>query len=285
MRHVSLAVGCLAVGLSVLGGEPSKKQLSQAEAEHFVFRSWREVATETGGKSRGSDLCVRFGAKGPDYWLWTGELVNVQPDPGERIEIDPTTDPMRIDFISTRDDKREAVKPCIWKVEGSGRDATLVIVKPVGSAFVRKDGKYNIRPTGFETTKENEYTKDTYTRCEHLEQLVIGEDKKKADGADPPKADEKKPNATPPEKKWLWSAGKRRGPGGLPLPARRVTASLHTASMSAIGSASGDSNPRSAAVPPRISFSRFRATCSRRLMVPTGASNSSLISTRLLPRR
>ena len=191
MRHVQLAVGCLAFGLSVLGGEPAKKQLSQADAEQAVFRSWREVTTEQAGKSRGSDLCVRFGAKGPDYWLWTGELVNVQPDPGERIEIDPTADPMRIDFISTGQDGREAETPCIWKVDGTGRDASLVIVKPARSGFVRKDGKYDNRPTGFETTKENKYTKDTYLRCDHLEQLVIGEDKKKADRADPPKAADK----------------------------------------------------------------------------------------------
>ena len=77
---------------------------------------------------------------------------------------------MTIDFIARSQDMRETVMPCIWRVDSTGKDAVLIIVKPDTNEFLNEDGEYKSRPTSFETSKENKYTKETYVPCEYMEQ-------------------------------------------------------------------------------------------------------------------
>jgi hypothetical protein len=162
--------------------------LSQEEAEKLVFASWRWEWLEESGMPKEPNMCVRFSRDGPEYWLWSGELSPALADEGDRIVIDPTTHPMRIDFYFVTQFNKECVIPCIWRVEGSGDDLRLVIVKPYGSERVEKGKEFQQRPTGFVSTKENKYKKLVLAPCDYLEM----------EGSKPAKPD---PKAKPPEKK------------------------------------------------------------------------------------
>jgi hypothetical protein len=174
VRQVLLLLGLITAS-SLWAAEPAKKQMPQKEAEGFVFRRWRQETVVEAGKSREGGLCFRFAADGGDSWCWQGELGVSGPRPGQRTVIDAAADPMRIDFHVPGDDGKVAyVIPCVWRVEGTGEDAKLVIVQPDGSEKPRKHGDYGNsekRPTGFEATKENKYTKVVHVPCKPWEQV------------------------------------------------------------------------------------------------------------------
>lgn len=174
MRHAIPLLGLVA-GSALWAAEPAKKLMTQKEAEDFVFSRWRQETVEEAGKSREGGMCFRFAADGGDSWCWQGELGISGPRPGQKIVVDANADPMRIDFhVPGEDGKVAYVIPCIWKAEGKGKDAKLVIVQPDGSEKTRKDGDYGDskkRPTGFETTKENKYTKVVHVPCKQWEQI------------------------------------------------------------------------------------------------------------------
>jgi hypothetical protein len=184
---------CVVVTPALWAAEPQKK-LTQDEAERFVYQCWREFTTEQEGKACESDVCYRLGRDSAEVWLWKGELSIGTSK--MRTVIDANADPMRIDFHSVNDDEElVCVIPCIWKMEGAGKDAKLVIVRPDGSEKPRKDGDYSKsakRPTGFETTKENKYTKNTYAPCDYLEQYDPKKEADKKDKVADPKKDDKK---------------------------------------------------------------------------------------------
>ena len=172
MIHIFLLLALVSSG-SVLIAEDRKPKLNQEEAERLVFASWRRVFTEKEGVSHDSELCFEFSSEGFEAWQWAGELSVAKRDKGGRIIVDCKTEPKHIDFYATREGKVVYVMPCIWKVEGEGKDIRLIIVEPDGSEKPREGGDYSkstIRPTSFETTKAKKYTMDTYVPCEYMEQ-------------------------------------------------------------------------------------------------------------------
>ncbi|MBX9627983.1 MAG: hypothetical protein K2X82_29555 [Gemmataceae bacterium] len=135
------------------------------EVRKRVFRCWLRVRAETAGRATEdpTDLCgVAITPRGTSYWLRRGELAASPIEPGMQVLVDPSTDPMRIDYVSTIDGARW-VTPGIFRFE-AGR---LEIVQPndPGSARFREDGNYPIRPTGFTCTKENKYGKEVLIEC------------------------------------------------------------------------------------------------------------------------
>lgn len=155
-------IGALVWLCGATAAEPAK--LAQAEAERLVFQCWREVTVEQNGEKKEGAFGYCFTAKGGPCWPLSGELT-AGGDEGRKILIDASTGPMRIDFVFTSG-KEEWVSPCIFKFEMD----RLVIVKPDRSTPFREDGNYPIRPSGFEVTKENKYTKKVLKKCEYLEQ-------------------------------------------------------------------------------------------------------------------
>ena len=174
---ILLLITCLAI---ILKAESPKEKLTKKEAEQVVYANWLQILTEKDGISRETSSCRQLRSDGSDSWDWIGELSIGVTHKGNKIVINADVQPMQIDFHAARDGKVVYITPCIWKIQGSGKDLQLIIVEPDGSEKPREDGDYSnskIRPTSFETTKENKYTKETYVPCVYLEQFSAKREK------------------------------------------------------------------------------------------------------------
>jgi uncharacterized protein (TIGR03067 family) len=160
-----LAAMLFAVLGAAAASEP--KKLSQAEAESLVFQSWKVLAIEHNGKKTEGDYGFRFSPDGEQVWLLQGELAPTHPDPGTKILVDASASPMRIDFVSLNAKKAFRVAPGIFMFD---KGQLILIMPDGGTSPYRKDGNYPNRPTGFEATNENKYTKRLLKKCEYLEQ-------------------------------------------------------------------------------------------------------------------
>ena len=161
-------VVCLAAVFTVAADPPAKKEDAADKVRKRFYSGWLEIERLEGGvkitdpeKLSGSDFSpeqvVGWGRRG-ELSLWVGK-------PGPRI--DPTTDPMRVDFLSVgyvdsfpggrvarEDEKFIRVDPCIFKFE----DGNLVIAYSTSLVKERKHDKgedYTERPKDFTSTKEN----------------------------------------------------------------------------------------------------------------------------------
>jgi hypothetical protein len=149
---------------------PAGERPARAEPDEVrkrFYRCWLEVERVEGGvKTKGPDgLCgVQFGEK--EYWVWArrGEL-SAGGGTTYRVRIDPTADPMRVDIVASERDappgRRETVQTGVFKFDG---ERLVVAVAPWRRLAPPGPGQdYPVRPTGFESTRENQVTVSTYT--------------------------------------------------------------------------------------------------------------------------
>lgn len=134
------------------------------EIKKRVYRCWKEVRRENadGVIDKPANLLgYEYSPDGCFSWSLQGELSGGKGD-SIGVRVDPTKDPMRIDFLVTINMKTR-VTPGIFRFE----EDKLVVVTATKGGYqpLREDGDYPNRPTSFTTTKENKYEKNVLVEC------------------------------------------------------------------------------------------------------------------------
>lgn len=182
VRLMLLAVGVFSVAATLLlaADPPAKKDDPFEKVRKQFYRCWLETEQVEAGvrvtdpeRLNGSEFDPSYSAS----WGRRGELSQGIQKPGPRI--DPTADPMRVDFRgegrsrSFNGDKGDEivpiVRPCIFKFDGDN----LVIA--YGETWVvekelKKGEDYAERPKDFTSTKENKRTVTTMKPCSKWDQ-------------------------------------------------------------------------------------------------------------------
>jgi hypothetical protein len=149
---------------------PREKPKPEDVRERF-YRCWLELERVEAGKriTDPEHLCGEEYTE-DGYWGW-GRRGELAAGPGERgVRIDPTTDPMRVEFLggthSAPLPKEPHANPGIFKFEGD-----KLIVVTGGWTKERPRGQdYPNRPKEFVSTKENGYTLSVYKPCNKYDQ-------------------------------------------------------------------------------------------------------------------
>ncbi len=173
IRRISL-VATISI-IAVLSAADPPKDDPTAKVRKQFYRCWLETEEVKDGvrvtdpeKLGASEFTLEYNAG----WGRRGELSQGIQKPGPRI--DPTADPMRLDFRSEGrsrsfgGDKGDEIvpilQPCVFKLEGDN----LVIVysgKWVVEKEFKKGEDYAERPKEFKSTKENKLTVTTMKPC------------------------------------------------------------------------------------------------------------------------
>lgn len=163
MRIVLAAttVGCLTTWA---GEAPAEKPTAKRVRERF-YRCWLELERVEAGK-RTTDPHRLNGVQYTEtrYWSWgrRGELAKGPGEPG--VTIDPTTDPMRVEFHGTGG----PVLPGIFKFDG---DKLVLVTGGWTKAREWAAGEdYPQRPREFKATNENGWTMSVYKPCAEYDQ-------------------------------------------------------------------------------------------------------------------
>ncbi|MBA4064759.1 MAG: hypothetical protein C0501_13805 [Isosphaera sp.] len=143
-------------------------QVNVEEVKKRVYGSWKEVRRESAAGVI-EDPQKLFGyslaADGFEVWCRRGELSGLGKGPSVGVRLDPAADPMRIDFLTTReegDEKKVLVTPGIFRFDGQ---KLVVVTSTRGYEAPRDDGNYPSRPTSFTRTEKNGYEKMVLESC------------------------------------------------------------------------------------------------------------------------
>lgn len=145
--------------------------LSPKVIESKVYGSWYEtkdkvVAGVPWPRHTHEPFGWRFGRDDAVTWELGGEL-STGPYLGG-VKIDTSVTPWRLDIHSRNDKGTVSVMPGIFGFED---DALVWVTEYPGDGWCRLDpaGKYQDRPTGFTSTKDNRYARMVLRPCEYLQ--------------------------------------------------------------------------------------------------------------------
>jgi hypothetical protein len=157
-------------------GKPHEKDKTAANVRERFFRCWLETEEVREGTRfiDAGKLNVNEYTIDNKSWSWgrRGKMSAGSGSPG--VRIDPTTDPMRVEFFDEGSSRNfggdegdkvvPVVRPCIFKFDGEN-----LVIAYSGQWTVEKEFKkgedYPQRPTGFKSTKENKLTVTTMKPC------------------------------------------------------------------------------------------------------------------------
>jgi hypothetical protein len=180
--RVILALVVSIAAAVTLAADPPKleKKDKIADIKRRFYQCWLEIESIDAGMNITDPNRLTGNEFDPEHfrcWGRRGELSASFDKPGPRI--DPTTDPMRVDFVGrgpsrnfggTKGDEEVTVmRPCLFKFDGDNLVIAYADRWTVEKKF--KEGEdYPERPKDFTSTKENKRTVTTMKVCGFYDQ-------------------------------------------------------------------------------------------------------------------
>jgi hypothetical protein len=163
----SASVCALIVGAPVHRERVSQVSRVQEFEKRLLANCWRNIERLESGES-GTKYGWRIKKDEVECWGYSGELSTAKMD--WVVQIDVSRTPIWMDIVTVEPDKngKRHARPGIAKFEKD----RLVWIYAGGGGKREYDpgGKYSNRPTEFVSTKENEYVKQVFAKCEYMEQ-------------------------------------------------------------------------------------------------------------------